>query len=146
MLTRTLDKLSKLYNYEVIASYRVVYKQRDNVLSFFPVNSQIICCIFSFFYAHVLQINPLLPFFNVFFRDARASVRTGSYAPGLYKNFKNTPSLQNSPDITNTSWCTCDKCEVRATARECICCVVEPESRNKLEDTLYYCRPVLTLE
>ena len=49
-----------------IASYSVVFKQRDNVLSFFPVNSEIIFCMFSFFYAHVLQINPLLPFFNIF--------------------------------------------------------------------------------
>ena len=55
-----------MYNYEVIASYWVVYKQRDTVLSFFPVNSEIIFCMFSFFYAHVLQINPLLPFFNIF--------------------------------------------------------------------------------
>ena len=36
---------------------------------------------FSFCYAHVLQINPLLPSFDTFFRYARASVRTGSYAP-----------------------------------------------------------------
>ena len=62
----TLDKLSKMYNYEVIASYWVVYKQRDNILSFFPVNSEIIFCMFCFFYVHVLQINPLLTFFNIF--------------------------------------------------------------------------------
>ena len=50
----------------MIANYWVVYKQRDNVLSFFPVNFEIIFCMFSFPYAHVLQINPLLPLFNIF--------------------------------------------------------------------------------
>ena len=27
----------------------------------------------------------------------------------------------------------CGRCEVRETARECVCCVEEPESENKLE-------------
>ena len=55
-----------MYNYEAIASYGAVYKQRDNVLSFFPVNSEIILCMFRSCYAHVLQISPLLPFFDIF--------------------------------------------------------------------------------
>ena len=65
-------------NYEGMASYCVVYKQRDNVLSSFSVNSEIILCMFSFCYAQ-----STLTFLRHFFRYARASVRTGSYAPEL---------------------------------------------------------------
>ena len=78
-----LLKLSKMCNYEAIASYWVVYKKRDNVLSFFPVNSVISLCMFSFAIAHLLQINPLLPSLDSFFRYAHASVRPGSYAPAM---------------------------------------------------------------
>ena len=69
-----LLKLSKMYNYEMIASYWVVYKQRGNVVSFVSVNSEILLCMFTFCYAH-----STLTFLRPFFRYARASVRTGSY-------------------------------------------------------------------
>ena len=38
--------------------------------------------------------------------------------------------------LLNLNWCSCGRCEVRETARECVCCTVEPESENKLEGTL----------
>ena len=38
--------------------------------------------------------------------------------------------------LLNLNWCLCGRCEVRKTARECVCCVEEPESENKLEGTL----------
>ena len=38
--------------------------------------------------------------------------------------------------LFNLNWCLCGRCEVRKTARECVCCVEEPESENKLEGTL----------
>ena len=31
----------------------------------------------------------------------------------------------------NVNWCTCSCCEIRETARECMCCLEEPESENK---------------
>ena len=49
----------------------------------------------SFCYAHVLQINPLLYLFSTFFSDARASVRTGSYAPGFVLFPKQTECYQS---------------------------------------------------
>ena len=38
--------------------------------------------------------------------------------------------------LLNLNWCLCGRCKVRKTARECVCCVEEPESENKLEGTL----------
>ena len=38
--------------------------------------------------------------------------------------------------LFNLNWCLCGRREVRKTARECVCCVEEPESENKLEATL----------
>ena len=38
--------------------------------------------------------------------------------------------------LLNLNWCLCGRCEVRKTARECVGCVEEPESENKLEGTL----------
>ena len=35
--------------------------------------------------------------------------------------------------LSNLNWCLCGRCEVMETARECVCCVEEPESENKLE-------------
>ena len=37
--------------------------------------------------------------------------------------------------LLNVNWCLCGRCDVRKTARECVCCVEEPESENKLEGT-----------
>jgi len=40
--------------------------------------------------------------------------------------------------LQNLTWCTCGKCDIRETPRECICCLEEPESENKVaEGTLY---------
>ena len=40
--------------------------------------------------------------------------------------------------LLNLNWCTCGRCELRESARECICCLEEPESENKFtEGTLY---------
>ena len=33
--------------------------------------------------------------------------------------------------LINVNWCTCGRCEIRETARECICCLEQPESENK---------------
>ena len=38
--------------------------------------------------------------------------------------------------VLNLNWCLCGRCEVRKTARECVCCVEVPESENKPEGTL----------
>ena len=35
--------------------------------------------------------------------------------------------------LQTTSWCSCGKCDIMPTSRECICCVEEPESENKLK-------------
>ena len=34
----------------------------------------------------------------------------------------------------NLTWCTCDRCELRETARECICCLEVLESENKFTE------------
>ena len=36
--------------------------------------------------------------------------------------------------LINVNWCTCGRCEIRETARECICCLEEPESENKFAE------------
>ena len=33
--------------------------------------------------------------------------------------------------LEGTFWCTCERCEVMPTPRECICCPEQPESENK---------------
>lgn len=32
--------------------------------------------------------------------------------------------------LNNLNWCTCGRCELRETSRECICCLQEPKSEN----------------
>lgn len=36
--------------------------------------------------------------------------------------------------LINVNWCTCGRRETRETARECICCLEEPESENKFAE------------
>ena len=36
-----------------------------------------------------------------------------------------------SERLNNLNWCSCGRCELRKTVRECICCLEEPESENK---------------
>ena len=55
-------------------------KQRDNFLSFFPVNSEIIFCMFFFLCACATN-KSTFTFLQHFLTGACASVRTGSYAP-----------------------------------------------------------------
>ena len=38
--------------------------------------------------------------------------------------------------LESTFWCSCRKCVVMLTPKECICCVEHPESENKMEGTL----------
>ena len=38
--------------------------------------------------------------------------------------------------LLNLNWCLCRRCEVRETARQCVCCVEVLESENKPEGTL----------
>ena len=38
--------------------------------------------------------------------------------------------------LLSLNWCLCGRCEVRETARKCVCCVEVPESENKPEGTL----------
>ena len=41
--------------------------------------------------------------------------------------------------LESTFWCSCRKCVVMLTPKECICCVEHPESENKMEGTLALC-------
>ena len=36
--------------------------------------------------------------------------------------------------LNNLNWYNCGRCELRETARECICCLEEPESENKFTE------------
>ena len=36
--------------------------------------------------------------------------------------------------LMNVNWCTCGRCKIRGTARECVCCLEEPESGNKFAE------------
>jgi len=38
--------------------------------------------------------------------------------------------------LESTFWCSCRKCVVMLTPKECICCVEHPELENKMEGTL----------
>jgi len=38
--------------------------------------------------------------------------------------------------LESTFWCSCRKCVVMLTPKECICCVEHPESENKMEGLL----------
>ena len=39
-----------------------------------------------------------------------------------------------SERLNNLNWYSCGRCELRETARECICCLEEPESENKFTE------------
>ena len=43
--------------------------------------------------------------------------------------------------LENTFWCSCERCEIMPTQRECVCCLEQPEEENKMEFrilSLYY--------
>ena len=41
-----------------------------------------------------------------------------------------------SERLNNLNWCSCGRCELRETARECICCLEEPKSENKFTESI----------
>ena len=69
----------------------------DNVLSFFPVNSEIIFLYFFFLLCACATNKSTVTFLRHFFRYARASVRTGSYAPGVFRCVVNSNSAEVIP-------------------------------------------------
>ena len=38
---------------------------------------------------------------------------------------------EESERLNNLNWCSCERCEVKETTRECICCLEVPESEHK---------------
>jgi len=60
--------------------------------------------------------------------------------------FERAPEENQAPDcriitmrlerLIHVNWCTYGRCEMRETARECFCCLKEPESENKFAPRL----------
>ena len=40
--------------------------------------------------------------------------------------------------LINVDWCTCCRCEIRETVRECICSLEQPESENKFVEGILW--------
>ena len=43
--------------------------------------------------------------------------------------------------LEGTFWCTCERCEIMPTQRECVCCREQPGAENKMEGRILslYC-------
>ena len=41
---------------------------------------------------------------------------------------------EESERLNNLNWCSCERCEVKETTRECICCLEVPESEHKFTE------------
>jgi len=43
--------------------------------------------------------------------------------------------------LEGTFWCTCERCEIIPTQRECVCCLEQPEVENQMEGIIFsiYC-------
>jgi len=39
--------------------------------------------------------------------------------------------------LEDTFWCTCERCEIMPTRRECVCCQEQLEAENKMEGILF---------
>ena len=54
---------------------------------------------------------------------------------------RETENEEVSDRFEGTFWCTCERCEIMPTQRECVCCREQPEAENKMEDRILslYC-------
>ena len=46
---------------------------------------------------------------------------------------RETENEEVSDRFEGTFWCTCERCEIMPTQRECVCCREQPEAENKME-------------
>ena len=50
------------------------------------------------------------------------------------ENHGSDEDTQEDDRSMSVTWCTCGRCELGETARECICCLEVPESENKFTE------------
>jgi len=55
------------------------------------------------------------------------------------------PNPEDSEEVDDrlegTFWCTCERCEIMPTQRQCVCCREQPEVENQMEGIIFsiYC-------
>jgi len=59
------------------------------------------------------------------------------FEPERVPNPEDSESVNEVNDrLEGTFWCTCERCEIMTTQRECVCCREHPEAElNKMEGT-----------
>ena len=71
-----------------------------------------------------------------------AAVEPYRFEPERAPEENQAPDREDATDeperLVNVNWCTCGRCEIRETVRECICCLEEPESENKFTEGILW--------
>ena len=80
---------------------------------------------------------------RVFVLEVMADLQPYRFEPECVPNPENSESENEEVNdrLEATFWCTCERCEIIPTQRECVCCREQPEAENKMEGRILclYC-------
>jgi len=75
-----------------------------------------------------------------------AGLQPYRFEPERVPNHEDSESENEEVDdrLEGTFWCTCERCEIISTQRECVCCLIkikQPELENQMEGIIFsiYC-------
>ena len=72
---------------------------------------------------------------RVFVLEVMADLQPYRFEPERVPNPEDSESENEEVNdrLEGTFWCTCERCEIIPTQRECVCCREQPEAENKME-------------
>ena len=72
---------------------------------------------------------------RVCFLEVMAGLQPYRFDPERVPNPEDSESENEEVNdrLEGTFWCTCERCEIMPTQRECVCCREQPEAENKME-------------
>ena len=80
---------------------------------------------------------------RVFVLEVMADLQPYRFEPERVPNPEDSESENEEVNdrLEGTFWCTCERCEIIPTQRECVCCREQPEAENKMEGRILclYC-------
>ena len=76
---------------------------------------------------------------SVFVLEVMADLQPYRSEPERFPNPEDSESENEEVNdrLEGTFWCTCKRCEIVPTQRECVCCREQPEAENKMEGRIF---------
>ena len=74
-----------------------------------------------------------------FVLEVMADLQPYNFEPERVPNPEDSESENKEVNdwLEDTFWCTCERCEIMPTRRECVCCQEQPEAENKMEGIIF---------